>query len=837
MSSAIEDSAANQDSASEPTKECDHCGLIVPQGLIREDKPLQFCCSGCEIAYETIQACGLSDYYGIRKRLAEKGQPALGGKGKYGFYDSLEFQETNTNSIGEGRRSIELCLEGVHCAACLWLIEALPNILPGLISARLTLRSSTVRIAWIEDQILLSKIAETLNQLGYPPYLASGNQAREMRQQTDRKHLVDLAIAGALAGNCMLVAVALYAGMFQGIEAHFERLFRWLSMGLGLPALFWPGRRFFRGAWAAVRTRTANLDLPISLALGVGALAGTVNVLLDRGDIYFDSLSVLVFLLLVGRYIQLRQQRWAEDAVSLRLSLTSKSCRIIQGEQITEQPIEVLQRDDLVEVRSGDLFPADGIVVAGASSVDLSLLTGEALPVEISDGDDVFAGTQNIGRTIRQQVTEIGEATRIGKLLQLVEEGAKSKPPIVAYADRIAGWFLVVISAIAIVNFLAWSSIEGFEQAIDHTVALLIVACPCALGLATPLTIAMAIGKASQHKILIKDSAAVEQLGMLSKSINKVIYFDKTGTLTRGEIEVVSWHGDESIKSYVAALESESNHPIANAFVALAGEAAQEVSITERDDQLNGGLSGMTERGRLTVGSPRYLASSGLEIDQSIQSLINQGESLGNTVIVIGLDAKAIACAWLQDTLQSDANASLAQLRKSDWKCNLLSGDAEGPVSAIGKQLGFAESNTFASKTPEEKLTFIQTATAEDAKKRKLVVMVGDGVNDSAALAAADVGIAVHGGAEASLAASDIYISQPGTSTLAALFRFCRTTMKTIRVNLFISLSYNIIAVGLAAAGYITPLIAAILMPISSAIVLIVAIGTLSSSTSFSEQS
>ncbi len=574
--------------------------------------------------------------------------------------------------------------------------------------------------------------------------------------------------------------------------------------------------------------------------MGAGALAGTINVLLNRGDIYFDSLSVLVFLLLVGRYIQSLQQRWAEDAVSLRNSLTPPSCRLIQDANIIEQPIEALKANDLVEVRSGELFPADGIVTSGISSIDLSLLTGESVPIQIKEEDAVFASSQNVGATLRVKVTKTGDATRIGRIMTLVEEGAKSKPPLVALVDRIAGWFLVIVTFIAVMNFLAWNYLIGLEPAIDHTVATLIVACPCALGLATPLTIAMAIGKASQNKVLIKDSAVIERLGSTNRKLNRSIYFDKTGTLTQGKLEVVRYFGDKSIGAYIAALEAESNHPIAIALHNNLSDPSQSIKIHGLTDQLLGGLSGRTEHGMLYVGSPRYLSNLRINVDQELEAKIIDGEINGYTVVVAAVESHAVAAIYLKDVLHEDSLACIQELQANKWDCYLLSGDAEGPVREIGQQLGFDPEKVHATKTPEEKLDFIRypikrksTFKYKGPISSKLTVMVGDGVNDSAALASADVGIAVHGGAEASLAVSDVYIAESGTKKLVDLIRFCKKTMKLAYLNLFISLSYNIVAIGLALCGLVTPLIAAIIMPLSSATVLLIAVCGITSSSAF----
>ena len=411
----------------------------------------------------------------------------------------------------DGTHATELYLEGVHCAACVWLVEKLPHVVPGVIEARLDLRRSLVRVRWDDDRVRLSRVARTLDSLGYPPHPAKDARARALRKQEDQRFLIRIGVAAACAGNVMTLAFALYGGMFTGIETQYSELFRWTSMLLGLVALAWPGNLFFRGAWAALRTRTAHLDLPIALGLAAGGVAGTVNAVLGRGEIYFDSLTMLVFLLLVGHWIQRRQQRWANDALELLFSLTPSGARRVEGDVVREVPLEALALGDLIEVRAGDLLPTDGTVVEGQSTVDQSLLTGESRPVGVAAEADVHAGTLNLGARLLVRVAAVGPTTRVGKLMQLVEECSRNRAPLVQFTDRVAGWFVIVVLLLATVTLGVWLWWDP-AHAVDHAVAMLIVTCPCALGLATPLAVTVALGRAARRRILIKGGEVLERL-------------------------------------------------------------------------------------------------------------------------------------------------------------------------------------------------------------------------------------------------------------------------------------------------------------------------------------
>ncbi|MEO0529049.1 MAG: heavy metal translocating P-type ATPase [Planctomycetota bacterium] len=807
---------------------CDHCGLAVPEALVDPIADHQFCCGGCEVAYETIHGCGLEAYYDFRKRTPADRQAAKGAGKRYAAYDSDAFLSRNAGTTSNGCRSIDLRLEGVHCAACVWLVERMPTIVDGVIDTRLSLGTSRARVVWDPQKARLSEIAETLDRLGYTPHPARDKSAHSARNRAERTRLIHLAIAGALAGNSMLMAVALYAGAFEGIDLQHATLFRWISMVIGWLSLTWPGATFFRSAWVACRNKAASLDQPIALALAVGAVAGTVNVVTGRGEIYFDSLSVLVFLLLVGRFLQARQQRWAEEAVGLTLSMTPDSCRVVRDDQVIEESSEGLEVGDTVEVRPGELFPADGTVLQGASSVDQSLLTGESRPVAAENGTEVFAGSQNLTATLRVSVSATGETTRVGKLVRLVEEGLADKPPIVRFADRIGGYFVVVVSVLALVNFSWWVATAGLSGAIESTVALLIVACPCALGLATPLTMAVAIGRGSKRGMLIKSAAVLEKLTDAGRKQHGILFLDKTGTLTTGRLQVEGYTGDPDLKPWIAAVEAKSNHPIAKAlFEAFTGASTTDAAtISDHTEQLGDGVVATIPAGKLLVGSLRFARQEQVTVPTYLQAAIDEGHRRGHSVVLAALNGRGAGVMWLSDELKPGTREQLELLTHAGWTPAILSGDAAPAVQRVAAALGIPADSAMSDSTPEQKLLRVKSATGDE--QQGPAIMVGDGVNDAAALAAADVGVAVHGGVEASLTAADVYFSSPGIGKLNELMALARTTMRTARRNFAISLAYNLTAVALAAMGWVTPLVAAVIMPLSSLSVLIsaVAFGT-----------
>jgi Cu2+-exporting ATPase len=803
---------------------CAHCGLTVPTALVEPGTAEQFCCSGCRAVRATLLASGLADYYDLRARFddAATREPARSSRRSYATFDREAFQREHVRATGDLAR-IDLLLEGVRCAACVWLVEKLPRFVPGVHAAELRLRDSRVSLTYDPERVQLSTIAARLDSIGYPVHPAHSEAGRELAKRAERRLLVELGVAAVCAGNAMLVAFALYSGASGDLEASHAALFRWTGLVLGWIAILWPGQRFLRGAYGALRTRTANLDLPISIALVAGGLAGAWNTVTARGDAYFDSLTVLVFLLLAGRYVQARQQRFASDAVDLTRALTPVGCRVVRGtdpqEELEEVTLAELVPGDLVEVRSGEPLPADGTVEAGASRIDRALLTGESEPVAVGVGDAVHAGSQNVGGTLRVRVTEVGAASRIGRLMGLVQEGLAEKPPIERFTDRIAGWFVGTLTVLALATFLYWLRAAGLGVAIDHTVALLIVACPCALGLATPLTLAVAVGRAARAGLLVKDAAVFERLARGGH-----LLLDKTGTITRGAPTLVEWVGDPTLRADVAALEAVSLHPIARALCgALEADARPGVRASDVQELLDGGIRGLVRGVELRVGSLEHLAHHGAApapgqggTGAELAAAARRLEAAGCTVVGVARAGRCAAVLGLVDAPRDGAREALAALVARGFTPEILSGDVPGAVARVAREVGLGTAVARGLVEPEQKLARVREL---DALGRPSV-MVGDGVNDAAALAAAGVGIAVHGGAEASLAAADAYSSRPGLAPLVELVDLARRALTTIRQNLALSLVYNGVAVVCAMLGLVDPLVAAILMPVSSASVL-----------------
>jgi Cu2+-exporting ATPase len=774
---------------------CAHCGLPVPAGRARDLAAERFCCDGCHTAFEVLHDRGLAAYYGLGERRRE----AVRASGEsFEEFDHPTFHELYVRALPGGLAETRLQLVGIHCASCVWLVERLPRALPGLVRVETDMARGRVTLIWDPEAARLSQVAHFLDTLGYRPHPFRGARADAVRHAEERAMLARIGVSGAIAGNVMMLAIAIYSGWFGHMDHADERFFRWLSLLLTVPAVLFPGRVFFRGAWAALRTRTLHMDVPIALALGIGLVRGAVNTVADRGPVYFDGVAMLIFLLLVGRFLQQRAQRSAADAAEFLHALSPARARVIEDGRERVVPAQSLFPGMTLRVRPGDTLAADGIVTGGCSELDLSLLTGESRPALVREGEPVWAGTVNRSAPLTVRVTGAGEASRLGLILAEVERAGRRRAPVVATADRLAGVFVGAVLVLAAATWAFWA-VRAPDRALDHAIALLIVTCPCALALATPLAISVAIGRAAKEAVLIKGGDALEALAR-----GGTLFLDKTGTVTEGRTSLERWDGPAWVQPLVLALERHASHPVAEGFRAAWSEVetpeADEVRVTP-----GGGIAGRVAGHRVTVGSPAYVCAA---LDAPPREPAGDGAL---TPVWVAVDGRLEARAAFGDPVRADARATIDALRARGWRLALLSGDHPDVVARVGADLGFAPAEIEGGASPERKREVVETAAASGT-----VVMVGDGVNDAAAIARATVGIGVRGGAEACLATADVFLARPGLAALERLVAGSTRTLRVIRMNIAFSLVYNVAGAALAMSGRIDPLLAAILMPLSS---------------------
>ncbi|HSQ30607.1 MAG TPA: heavy metal translocating P-type ATPase, partial [Gemmatimonadaceae bacterium] len=541
------------------------------------------------------------------------------------------------------------------------------------------------------------------------------------------------------------------------------------------------------------------MDVPIAIGLLAGYVQGAVNTINGSGPIYFDGLATLIFALLVGRYLQQRGQRAAADSTELLFSLTPGTARVVEATGATREiPSQALLPGMRIDVRAGDTFAADGVIETGDTQLDLSLLTGESKPVAARAGDEVFAGTVNLSSPVQVRATQTGEASRVARIMRQVEESASRRAPVVQLANRTAVWFVAVVLVLAIATFVVWRAIDP-SRAVDTAVSLLIVTCPCALALSTPLAISVAVGRAARVGMFVKGGDALETLGRTGAG---VMFLDKTGTITEGRTALVQWNGPDWVRPLVLGLEQGSSHPIASAF-RNAWPLVEPAIVRDTTHVHGGGVRGVADGREIVVGSPAFVAGHAAGRHDFAHDEL--------TPVLVAVSGVVVAHAGIGDPVRPDAAASIARLRAQGWAVKILSGDAPPVVRSVGTAVGVAADACVGASTPEAKRRAVEAARAHGP-----VVMVGDGVNDAAAMAAASVGVGVHGGAEACLASADVYLTRPGLDTLVRLTDGARRTLRVIQRNVGFSLAYNVVGATLAMTGRLTPLAAAILMPASS---------------------
>ena len=797
------------------TAACAHCGLEVPAGLVREGDTEQFCCNGCRQVYTLVREWGFDRYYRLVDRQQGALEPAHVTGRSFEEFDDGRLQAEATEKIGADRCRTRLYLEGVHCAACVWLVEKLPAVLHGVAEVRLNLTSAVAEITWSPGETRLSTVARALDRLGYTPHLHRAAAVQEARRVEDRASLARLGVAVACAMNLMFLHGALYAGEYSGMASPYYVFFRWLSFAVAVPVLAFSARPFFHTAIAGLRAGVVHIDLPVAIALSITFAASAGNTVRGSGPVYFDSLAMLVAALLGARQVQRSAQRAAlERADSLRGAAFIEFARKYTGPgpdaPIIEVPLTALGPGDRVEVRSGELVPVDGVVLSGRSSLDNAILTGEAAAVPVKEGDAVSAGATNLGARIVVRVEAAGERSRVGALLAIVQEALSRKPALLRTTDLAARRFTQAVLVLAVVTGAAWLH-RGAAVALERVVALLVVACPCALGLSVPLAVSIALLRGARLGVFIKNPDALERLRRVD-----TVLLDKTGTLTEGRSAVARWHGDETAFQLARDLEAESSHAVARAFRTSSAPALRAVRAATDVAEIPGqGIAGRLDGQDVRVGSRTCIEAGGAPVPAELERIASAFVADGLSPVFVAVDGRVAGVAGIGDPLRPDARRTIDALRARGVRVRILSGDHPGVVARAAASLGLPAADATGGLTPERKRDIVAGLVA-DAGRAGSVVMAGDGVNDAAALALADVGIAVHGGTGATVAAADIVLTREGVAPIVDIIDGARRLRRVIRRNIGFSLFYNAGASALALVGLVGPLLAAVLMPVSS---------------------
>ena len=798
---------------------CYHCGLPMPEDadfpvLIRGVRR-EMCCAGCQAVAQAIVENGLEDYYSSRDAMPESPREAMPAVlDQLAMFDHAEFQKSFVKELGEHELEASLMLEGITCAACVWLNERQVGQLPGVTGVDVNYATRRARVRWDSQRIKLSDILTAIAAIGYRAYPYDASKHEELARKERREALWRVWVAGFGMMQVMMYAIPVYIAGEGDMSMDIETLIRWASLLLTLPVVLYSSAPFFKGAWRDLKLRRVGMDVPVALGVGVTFVASVWATLTQGGEVYFDSVAMFVFFLLGGRYLEMTARQKAVSVTEALAKLLPAFCQRLNGFPEVREPEQVVVADlkvgDMVLVRPGDSIPADGRVVEGRSNANEALLTGESRPVAKVPGDAVTGGSVNMESPLIVQVEQVGEATRLSAIIRLMERAAAEKPGIVELADRIAQWFVFSLLLVAVAVALGWYLVDP-SRALWITVSVLVVTCPCALALATPISLTVAAGALARDGLLVTRGHAVETLARATHFV-----FDKTGTLTRGEmrlLEVVVPEGGERQVALeaAAALEQASEHPLALALRQAAGEVTlPPASGVQAEAGM--GLEGLVRGQRLRIGRPDYAAA-----------LAGAGQvpwpadwqASGDTVIALGSAQGVLAFFRLGDELREEAAGLVSDLKARGCQVVLMSGDAEPVARRVAAQLGITDVR--GAMSPRDK----RDAVVELQSRGAVVAMVGDGVNDAPVLAQAQVSVAMGAGAQLARTQADLVLLSENLDHLRRGVRRARFALRVIRENLLWSFAYNFLALPLAALGHVTPWAAGIGMSASSLLVVL----------------
>jgi Cu2+-exporting ATPase len=803
---------------------CFHCGLPVPKGLdLRvtisgQDEPM--CCYGCQAVARAIIEAGHKDFYRYRTDHAPTGHQLVPDFiAQTRIYDHPEVQKTFVRREDGTVREAALILEGITCAACIWLNERHIAQLPGVLEVQINYATHRARIRWDDARIKLSEILQAIQAIGYEAHPYDPLLQQQAFERERRIHLKRLGVAAALGMQVMILSIALYAGDWSGMEPAFRSFFRWLGLGLTTPVLLYSAAPFFRGAWRDLRNASIGMDVPVGLGILVAFLGSLHATWTGRGDVYYDSVVMFVFLLLLSRYFEIMaRKRGAETAERLNRALPAMATRLLVGDATERHevvPVAELEPGDRVLIRPGETVPADGRIETGTSSVNESLLTGESAPLHKERGDELVGGSINIESPLQMVVTKTGMDTVLARIMRLMEQAQGEKPAITQLADRAARWFVSGVLVVAcLVGIYWWQQAPG--DWLPIVVSVLVITCPCALSLATPTALSAATGTLMSYGLLPARGNRLETLARCTH-----VVFDKTGTLTKGkpsvtDLQLRSGLSRQEVVRIAAALEGRSEHPLGRAIVTAAGDPVR-TRVADLTHHPGAGISGIVNGKLYFIGSLDFVARHSADsTDISSPAPVPEQVQEPPGIRIALADKQTLHALFiLQDEIRPDARATVAALHRAGKQVLLMTGDHQNSARQVAGEVGIREVQ--AGMKPGDKLDRVQQLQQQGA----IVAMVGDGINDAPVLAAADVSIAMQGAAHISQASADMILLSEQLGALSDGMAIARKAMRIIRQNLAWAIGYNLLALPAAALGFVAPWMAAIGMSSSSLLVVL----------------
>ena len=765
------------------------------------------CCPGCQAVARAIVDGGMEDFYRHRTETAERPQELVPDfLDQLDLYDRPELQRSFVREEEGSIRDASLILEGIVCAACVWLNERHVKALPGVLDFQINYSTHRARLRWDNERITLSEVLRAIADIGYRAHPFDPGRQEQVFKREKKLALRRLTLAGLGTMQVMMIAIAMYIGDYQGMDADIRQFMRWVSLLIATPVVLYSAAAFFGPAWRDLKRRQLGMDVPVSLAIGGAFVASAWATFTGQGEVYFDSVTMFTFFLLTGRYFEMVARHKAGESAEALVKLLPATANRLDAEGREEAvAASELAPGDRVRVRPGESVPADGCVLEGESHVDESLLTGESVPRSRAVGDEIVGGTVNVDSPLIARVTRVGEDTVLSGIVRLLDRAQSEKPRIGRLADQVARWFVGGLLLVAAVVFSFWY-LRAPAEAFWITLSVLVVTCPCALSLATPAALTAATGRLTRQGLLTTRGHALETLARVTD-----VVLDKTGTLTHGQLQLESVRplgrpNEDEVLSIAAALEQGSEHPIARAIVQAAPAVGSATGVRSLPGR---GVEGEVEGRRYRIGSARF---AGEWLPGGAADLPHES---GFAEVYLVSEQGPVGQILLADQVRAEAGATVEALKQQGLDVHLLSGDAAPVVQRVAGELGIDRAE--GELLPDDKLDRLRHLQEQG----RVVAMVGDGINDAPVLAGAQVSLAMGSGTQLAHASADMVLLSEDLGHLAEGVVTSRRTMNIIRQNLVWALAYNLVALPLAAGGMIAPWMAAIGMSMSSLLVVL----------------
>ncbi len=797
---------------------CNHCHLSFDNSVMIKEGDLNFCCKGCQGVYHLLKEDGLDSFY---DKLGNKTiAPPIEVDSDTQKFDTDSFEEMFVSKTEDGFKSIDLIIEGIHCAACIWLNEKVLYSTNGVISADINFTNNKAKVIWNDEIIKLSEIILKIRKIGYNAYAYDATIADEQAVKSKRDYFIRMMVAVFASMNIMMLSVAKYTGFFTGMD---EEVRNYVHLGefiLTTPVLFYSGWIFFRGSYFGLKNRILNMDFLVSSGATLTYVYSLYILFGGSGESYFDSVCMIITFVLVGKYLEVLGKKSAVDTLDKIKSTIPLEAIVIEEGVKKSMALNSIKVGDIIEIKSGEKVCIDGIVISGEGNFDESSLTGESIPVFKQKGDSLFGGTINNDALIRYEATKIYKDSTLNSIVTLLEDSLSSKPEIEYKANKISKGFTLSILTLSFLTFLVWYffgldlgfDYEGanhFEKSFIVAISVIVIACPCALALATPIASLIGISELAKKGLLFKEAKFVESMAKAD-----TLVLDKTGTITKGELKVKKMRIlDNNIHklNLLYTLLEASTHPISKSIKKELLKRYKNLELKDIFDVKSIQAKGLIGKYRNIEGKVFHLIGGNMDLI-SQNSIYYKFDSV-NSVYLFAINRRVIATFELEDEIKEDAKKLVNNALSNGLEVIMLTGDNEAVASKVAKRVGIRK--FVANVDPMEKAEYIK----ELKKEGKIVVMAGDGINDSVALSSSDVAIAMGNSSDVTISVSDIVLLNNSLDSLNQAFKISNRTYKFIKQNLLLSVIYNVITIPLAMAGFVIPLVAALSMSLSSLLV------------------